>query len=451
MIAVPALLLIAGFVPAPPQDISLEELLRRAREAQVQAQGPIRPDVQAAIRELSAPGLRENVLKSIAFNLVKLGPAAGPLLVPALNPGDTLPPPYQERSDRVLVVLQGFEDLGTTLALLETVETGSPAHARAALKALRTSTHHRIVAEALLPTIAGGSHNPLSLPALDALSNLGGEEAAQWLRDCSERQDSAGEVAALQALAVAHNPNAAARVLQVLKRRGRSSADQYTVLSQALLYFKSVPSLLAKDDTFRRPLLELANGVRAPEQKGRPGNSLVSGRRLILKTLLSVPELKLSGDLRKDLWNWRSAHGADSRPILAVLAKGGDSKGKKQYLATHNTRAKALRKGGGRDYANALLERGRAFQTISDYRSAQRDAERGLKEYEALRNGSDNRPAVKSLRILAARAAAGGGRFRSAADFLKKARLTSKEVAKWGKAPEFREFMDSRYGDILKP
>ncbi|MCP5021937.1 MAG: hypothetical protein GY930_09165 [bacterium] len=451
MIAVSALLLMAGLAPMPSQDISLEELLRRAREAQTEAQGPIRQEVSAAIERLSTPGLRENTLKSIAYNLAKLGPAAGPMLVPALHPGDTLPAPYQERSDQVLFVLQSFEDLGTTLALLKTVNDGSPAHAQAALKALRTSTHHSIVAEALLPTIAKGSDSPLSIPALATLSNLDSQEAALWLLDCTERQDGAGEVAALQALTAARNPAVAKTVLQTLKRTGRPAAGKYLVLNNTLRYFASVPSLLAKDDTYRRPLLDLANGVRAQARGGQSGANPASGRRLILNTLLNVPGFKLSGDLRKQLWNWEKSYDSDAQTILAVLAKGGDSKGKREYLANHNTRVKTRRKARGKEYASALLGRGQAFHTIGDYRSALRDAEKGIKEYEAMRTGGEYRPAIKALRILAARASAAGGKFRSTADFLEKARLDSKEAAKWAKAAEFQEFLKSRYGDILRP
>ncbi len=451
MIAVSALLLVTGLAPMPPQDISLEELLRRARGAQTEAQGPIRQEVNAAIEQLSTPGLRENMLKSIAFNLVKLGPAAGPMLVPALHPGDTLPPPYQQRSDQVSFVLQSFEDLGTTLALLKTVDGDSPAHARAALKALRASTHYSIVAEALLPTIAKGSDSPLSIPALTTLSNLDSPEAALWLLDCAERQDGAGEVAALEALAGARNPAVASSVLQTLKRSGRSATDQYWVLNHTLRYFAGVPNLLARDDTYRRPLLDLANGVRSQARAGQNRGNPASGRRLALNTLLNVPGLKLSGDLRKQLWSWKDSHGGDAQTILAVLAKGGDAKGKREYLATHNTRVKTRRKAGGRDFADALLGRGLAFHIIGDYRSALRDAEKGIKEHEGMRNGVENRPAIKALRLLAARAAAAGGKFRSAADFLEKAQLSSKETARWAKAAEFQEFLNSRYGDILRP
>ncbi|MDF1837195.1 MAG: hypothetical protein P1V35_04950 [Planctomycetota bacterium] len=449
MICVSALLLVAGLVPAPTQDISLEELLRRAKAAQSQAQAPILAEVQAALAQLEAPGLRENSLRSIAHNLLKLGPAAGPLLVPALNPGDTVPAPYQERSDRMLVVLAGFEDLGTTLALLDVLEDGSPAHCRAVLKALRTSPHRAIVADALLPFIADPEQGELTFPALASLSALGGKEAALWLEHCAESKDTSGELLALQALIKAGNPSPAALVLKNLQRKGRSAADQYWVLEHTLRYFGSAPELLAQNDDFRIPLLDLANGIQATSRQGQPTEKLVNGRALALQTMLEIRDLKLGGDFKRQLWAWEKRYPSDNKDILALLAKGGDTKAKREFLEKLNTRVKTLKKAGGRQFANALLVRGTALHRIADHRNAQRDAERGLKVFEDL--GDTALPVVKNLRLLAARSAAAGGRFRAAGDFLEKAGLSSKEAAALATDLDFREFMQSRYSEILEP
>ena len=450
MISISVLLLVAGWIPAPAQDISLEELLRKAKAAHSQAQDPIRDQVNAALTQLEAPAMRENILRSLAHNLAKLGPAAGPLLVPALDPGDAIPAPHQLRSDRTLIVLKGFQDLGTTLALLRVVEGGSLGHSRAALKALRTSPHHRIVAEALLPTIAAGTKDPLANPALATLSSLAGEESALWLLDCAERQDGPGEQSALQALARADNPHPAALVLANMLRTGRTSAERYWAFDLTLRYFGSVPELLAQGDTYRGPLMGLANGLQAPARASAEESKLASGRALLLKALLRIRDFKLSGDFKRQLWDWQERYPRDRSQILAVLAKGGDAKAKRQFLQTLNSRIKALRKDGGRQLAGALLLRGDAFQRIADFRSAQRDAERGLKVLNEMRNGSGYKEA-NDLRILAARAAAANGRFRSSADFLEKASLSSKQAAKLARDPIFKEFLESRYGDILKP
>lgn len=449
MICASALLLLAGFAPAPPQDISLEELLRRAQEAHAQAQGPIREEVNAALAQLEAPNLRENTLRSIAHNLVKLGPAAGPLLVPALNPGDTVPAPYQERSDRMLVVLAGFEDLGTTLALLDVLKNGSPAHCRASLKALRNSPHRRIVADALLPTISDPEQGELTFPALATLSALGGEEAGMWLRHCAESKDTNGELVALQALILAGNPSPARIVLQNLQRKGRTAADQYWVLEHSLRYFGTVPELLAQGDEYRIPLLDLSNGVRATSRQGQPTEQLLNGRTLALRTLLKIRDIKLGGDLKRQLWDWEKRYSSDHKDILALLAKGGDSKAKREYLDKINTRVRALKKAGGRQYATALLNRGVALHRISDYRSAQRDAEKGIKIFEDMSDSVG--PVAKQLRILAARSATAGGRFRAASEFLEKAGLSSKEASGLADDPDFEGFMGSRYSDVLKP
>ncbi|MFT5058100.1 MAG: hypothetical protein ACI89E_000871 [Planctomycetota bacterium] len=449
MICVSALLLIAGLAPAPTQDISLEELLRRAKEAHSQAQAPLQDEVNAAVAQLAAPDLRENALRSIAHNLLKLGPAAGPLLVPALNPGDTVPAPNQARSDRMLIVLEGFEDLGTTLALLAVLEGGSPAHCRAALKALRTSPHRRIVAEALLPTIGKKTKGELAVPALATLSALRGDESTLWLLHCAERKDSDAELAALQALTLASNPYSAQRVLANLERKGRKAADQYWVLEHTLRYFRSVPELLAESDTYRIPLMGLANGVRAASRQGQPTERRANGRTLLLQALLSIRDIRLGGDFKRQLWDWEKLYPSDSLALLSLLAKGGDAKAKRQYLEKHNTRIKNLRKAGGRQFASALLARGSAYQRVADYRSAQRDAEKGLKVLDDI--GETGGVVTKNLRILAARASAAGGRFRAAADFLEEAMLNSKEAAKLFQDPDFLEFVVSRYGEILQP
>ncbi|MCA9002994.1 MAG: hypothetical protein KDB61_13805, partial [Planctomycetes bacterium] len=304
MIGAPFWLLLAGFLPAPPQDISLEELLRRAREAHAQAQTPIREEVEQALRRLDEPEMRDNELRSLAHNLAKLGPAAGPLLVPGLNPGDTVPAPHRARSERMLVVLEEFDDLGTALALLDVLDTGSPAHRLAALKALRSTTHRRIVAEALLPLLDRQGQSDLRMPALDTLSSLAGEESCLWLEACAKAKRTNGELQALMALARAQNPSAAPRVLANLRMAGRAPADQYWVLRRSLEYFARVPDLLASDDTYRGPLMALAKSVQASALPGQENEILPSGYSLYLNMLLGVRDLKLGTDIRQDLWDW---------------------------------------------------------------------------------------------------------------------------------------------------
>ncbi|MFT4648481.1 MAG: hypothetical protein ACI9X4_001706, partial [Glaciecola sp.] len=190
-------------------------------------------------------------------------------------------------------------------------------------------------------------------------------------------------------------------------------------------------------------------GVRAASRQGQPTERRANGRTLLLQALLSIRDIRLGGDFKRQLWDWEKLYPSDSLALLSLLAKGGDAKAKRQYLEKHNTRIKNLRKAGGRQFASALLARGSAYQRVADYRSAQRDAEKGLKVLDDI--GETGGVVTKNLRILAARASAAGGRFRAAADFLEEAMLNSKEAAKLFQDPDFLEFVVSRYGEILQP
>lgn len=439
-----------GPAVAAPQDLSLEQLLQRAREAQARAQAPLQPRVDDALVALAEVDIKSTTLKSLQSELLDLGPAAGPLLVPGLHPGEGVPGPFSARAERTAAILAQFEDLGTALALLDAAHSNHGGYARNALELLAGSPHRRVIADSLLPWVDWRHPRGGNKPILDTVSRLQGPECALGLLARAEADDPAGVAIALQALERAANPHAAEAVLQVLRRMPR-----FTLLVLAADYFRVVPAKITEDDDLRLSLLDLSVGLAFPSQAPEPWErahllrrKATTGADVVLQLLHHPIEFKSSSALRDKLWQWHDDRTGDRTQVLALLAKAGDKKAKRRYLEGANEAVQSTKRESESKHASALSRRAERYLEVGDANNAARDVQKALKIDEKRSLGASLRT---DLHRTGAQAQAIRGRFKEAAEHLDSLALKPADRAYLRSLPAFREFMESKYADRLAP
>ncbi len=442
--------LASGPPHAAAQGLSLEQLLERARAAQARAQAPLQPQVDQALQTLAETDLKSTTLRSLQADLVALGPAAGPLLVPGLDPGEGSPAPFAARANRLAPILAEFDDLGTVLALLRASRSGHPAFARRALNLLGASTHRRVIADHLLGQVDWKHPRGGNKPVLRTLSSLQGPECTLALLDRAEAGDMSGVAIALEALQGAENPHGAQAVLQILRR-----TPNFTLLSLAADYYRTVPETFTQDDDLRLPLLELSRGL------ARDNGSLerwelervsllgtTSGPDVMLQLLHHPLEFRSSSALRNALWEWHDQGVGNRSRLLALLAKAGDKKAKRRYLEGANEAVQKSKRESETQHASALSRRAQRYLEAGDAANAIRDVQKALKIDSKRSLGNSLR---QKLHRTGAEAQAIRGRFKDVAEHLDAMALKPEDRARMRRAPAFQAFLESKYGDRLAP
>jgi len=418
--------LLAGALPAPPgfraaapasagelrvdERLSLEELLRRAREAAREQRALLQERVAVLLQKLRTDRDSRASVEATRRELAALGRGAAPLLASAIDPGSEADPLAHAVADDVVAILLEVGVAPATEELVAVLRSGSIGGRRNALTLLETHPQPARVFPALRE-LYESSEESLRRRALQAIATLGGAEANELFEAALE--DASPDVVdiALEALADAGNAEVAGEVLALVQ--GAHGPEH---VATALRYYQAVPEALQAPHVLA--LVELARGT-----------SLSSGRRVLVLETLARFDLALDRTASKAIES--IAQDGDARvaeAALVLLSVLGDKGARRDLLAPYDEQIRANKK-----WAQAYLRRADALYRIRDYKKAVLDYRKahGLQVDD---NEIDHEPYIGLARCYALM-----GDFKDASEWLGKAPVSLATLRELVSDPDFAE------------
>jgi tetratricopeptide (TPR) repeat protein len=375
-------------------------------------------EVTAALQQFSAlkAPIRPQRQEAFVDELVALGPLAGPLLVPHLEPaGDDAV--ERARARAVAVALSRMQGPALTDPLLSVLAQGSDEARRNALRALETSTERERVRPVLLAAFEAAPAGAFKQSALRAVVRLGGPENARLYAQILSQEDSELVALALRARVDTRDASAGPQVRTLLS--DSSKAQRHAEL--LLEYYAGLPELVDSE------LLE--RWVSVVDKAGK-----LQTRVMIIDALPGLAGSSGS-DLRKALQPLVSATDPKLREaVLVALVRLGDRSARRDLLEGYDDFVDR-----NDDIAEAYVRRGKVYLRIEDWDDAIRDFQQALRLAR-----SDPSPQPEAY-VGLARAYARRGRLRDAAEWLRKAPISLKELRALADDPDFAELRASRY------
>jgi tetratricopeptide (TPR) repeat protein len=423
-----------GMAMAAPQAErpSLEELLRRTREARDAAAASLRPQVEALLEELLA-AMQEDDLRDqeqATEKLLDLGAPAATALVPYLRPETQLSVAASKRAairaDLALELLRQIPTPAVVPALVDMTRSSSKAGTERAIRALGYQKNGGAPEVRLLELFETPS-SPWRGQACAALLHLGGPEGRRALDQAFESDRLDLVRPALAALAEIGSEEHRPRVLDYLA----SGANAHRVAKEAAAYFSSLRDGLQSDEVrhfLQYVLDDRIQGTEAAELIDLfRGTDLTRSRRDVDDALE-----RLSGDLSREV----------SEAAYLCLARLGDRKAKSTVLERYD---REIDKAEDKD-SEPWAERAQMYLRMDEFAEAVADYKKALKASEG-RSLAVRRPYM----IGTARAYARQGKLSAAADALEDALLGSSQKESLAADPDFAELVaHPRHGEVLR-
>lgn len=424
----------AQAAPAPLQEErpSLEELLKRTREARDAAAASLKPQVEALLEELLT-AVEEDDLRDqerAQDKLLDLGAPAATALVPYLRPEIKTSASATKRAARkadvALDLLRQMPTPAVVPALVDLTRSSSKAGTERAIRALGYQINGGAPEQRLLELFETPS-SPWRGQACAALLHLGGKEGRRALDQAFESDRLDLVRPALTALADLATEEHRPRVLDYLA--GGSNAHR--VAQNATTYFLSLRDGLQSDEVrlFLQYILDdRIKGDEAAELIDMfRGTDLTRSRRDIDDQLE-----RLSGDLSRDV----------SEAAYLCRARLGDRKAKSTVLERYDREISDSED----DDSEPWADRAEMYLRMDEFPEAVSDYKKALKVSEG-RPLSFRRPYM----IGSARAYALQGKLSAASDALEDALLGSTQKATLAADPHFAELVaHPRHGEVLR-
>lgn len=421
----PALLLALFTASAPAasfaqdeQRASLEDLLERARERLERELARLEQEVAQALDRFSAlkPPIHPQRQAKFVDELVALGPLAGPLLVGHLEPtaDDAV---ELARSRSVALALARLQGPALTDPLLSVLAQGSEEARRNALRALETSTERERVRPVLVAAFEAAPPGAFKQSALRAVVRLGGPENARLYAQILSQEDAELVALALRALVDTRDASAGPQVRVLLSDSARAQRHARLLLD----YYAALPELV--------DLELLKRWVSVADKAGK-----LETRVAIVDALPGLAGSSGS-DLRRALRPLAAANDRKLREaVLVALVRLGDRTARRDLLEGYDDFVDR-----NDDIAEAYVRRGKVYLRIEDWDDAIKDFQQALR---LARNDPSPQPEAY---VGLARAYARRGRLRDAAEWLRKAPISLKELRALAEDPDFAELRASRY------
>ncbi|MEM6675146.1 MAG: hypothetical protein AAF726_20010 [Planctomycetota bacterium] len=413
---------------------SLEDLLREAekeRAAQLAKLSPKVASIVVQMDELRAP-VRTSVSDDLQSSLAAIGPEAGPLLVPFLEPGDEPSRTAIFRSELVAEVLAGLGTSTVTDALLDVARTGTVVGRANALDVLGASPEPERSLDAIVRIAkgefdAGIEEEQLAFvreAAFAAIAQIGTPEANEFVRKTLTGSDLERASAALRALESSPVESSADTVLAVLR------TDAAARLAGAIaVYYESHEELLEDFDHS-----ELVGDVSVQE-------SIEPETRIDLFDLLRQSDARIGTPAKRRVDDYTESARSDVRnAALLLLARLGDRGARRELQREHDTRVETS------GSIPAYSDRATLLHEIGEYDDAVRD-------WRAVLELLEQNPGFRRQRgpfVGIARSLARQKRYRDARKYLEIAPISLEQLVELGKERDFRGMRDSRYGDIFR-
>jgi tetratricopeptide (TPR) repeat protein len=422
---------------------SLQDLARAARAQRLADLARIDGQVTDAITRMTTAVKTSDgaEVQDIQKELVRLGPAAAELLVPHIDPGEEELVPISVEGGEVVVgnsesqsrrliagnvveVLLQIQSAAITDDLLDMVRKSNLRAAGNALRVLARSPEPERVVPDLEDILNSERGQDVTLrgQALMTLSQLGGPEATAYLTAALKEDNPDLVSAAMKALALTANREAAPAVLTLLNSQGSQ-----IFLRELLGYYIALPDLCVREH--QKGLVDLATRRTLPRQSGA----------LVLDTLR---ELDLAPDrsIKKKVEDLQDAPNRDlSEAAMAWLASRGERSARRRLLAGYDQFVEEDDKN-----PQGYLDRAKVLYRIRDYGDALRDYRRVI---------SSSRQAARSKAAYtgAAKCSAQLGKFKDAQDLLQRSPLTTSELSRLASDRAFKQMiLKDKYRGIFQ-
>ncbi len=414
-------LLCAALATPQQQRPSLEAFLERARLERSELHAELQYAVDDVLEQLESVEARESsgLTGKLRARLRDLGPECTPLLVPALEPGESPETGARFRSEQVAEALARMNTRAVTGELLALLAGGSAEGRRNAAIVLANSPEHDR-ASAALGQAFQDSPRRVQEACLRALARLGGRKNFERIAEVLRVGDVELEAMALRALALA--PTAGS--LQLVRNLGDAGGRH---AKEILAFYEAARDHVQEDDL--AALIRLAGDSRL--------TTLL--RTQILEAVAGFPVVPSSDhrDLLEPLADHPDRDLREAARVALVLS--GDRSEKRRLIKDADDIVDK-----SPNWAKAWSRRGDVYYRIRDFGKAVSDYKK------ALQLGRDDPQPLTDVHIQLARSYAQAGKLREAREALRDASLTRKRLLELADDPAFAELRGSRYGDVFE-
>lgn len=436
-----ALAAVASGAPQGDSAGSLEALLERTRIESARAEASLRSGVEAALAPLEQAQLpfSDELRDGVIAALSELGPEAGPLLLPALDPapraaaaeepateGDEATEPKSDpnaararaRAQVVAEGLAGINSMALTDGLLALLHGASTEGRINALRVLETCPEPARPRPAVTDVFESES-GALRQAALRTLIRIRDPDDAELLRRVLASDDATIVGLALEAIVETGSSDAATEVYALLANSTRAARH-----AAGLLAFYAAQPDLVEESVLER-FVAIARS-----------SADVDVRISVLESLPALLSRGSSSALRRALEPvTRTSDRRVREAALVALVKLGDRGARRDLLRPFDDFVDKNDR-----FPEAYVRRGAVHLRVEDWDDAIRDFQQAVKLAR-----DDPRPQPDAY-VGLARAYARRGKLKDAAEWLRKAPISTADLRKLAEDPDFLELRASKYG-----
>lgn len=399
---------------------SLEDLLLEARERRAAAQAQLRVQLDGILAEM-APENRTPTpaeFATLVERIVKLGAESTPLLVERLDCAEGATENEKLRARELANALARMDTTAITSELLALLNKASPDGQRNVLRVLATSTEPERAREAVAKLFRTADTS-LKQACLRTLLQLGGGADEALLTEVLGGTDDSLVELALDALATARSSAALEDVRRILGDSRRAARHAWSLMQ----YFRAQPALATPAEALAFAKLAASSSIAADTRvqlmDALPAlkPSLNAEMKRLMEPIVSSPDRKLH-------------EGA-----LVLLTRLGDKSARKELikecdeLVDRNDR-----------WAESYVRRADVLAKIGEDDDA-------IKDYKQALVVARNDPSIQAdTWVKLARAYTRRGKFKEAAETLRKSPLADAALKALAEDLEFKPLRDSKYG-----
>lgn len=432
-------LLFPASLPLPAQPLqadappSIEELIARYNARAEAATEALREEVDYLLKQLlsHAKSDRRNSMDEVRAQLIALGSAVGPLLVPSIDPGRKATRTDLSFATQVAMVLEEISLLPVHDALMHKARNGASTGSRLAIRILGHSEDPNRISP-FLKELYTNSETPPRATILTALAHLSRRAAAKdsvatenlsFITDRLHSEERTEIDAALTALTVAAVTEASDAILTFSSEVSEAAPH----VDHLCAWYGACPS--AFDKAHGSSVLALARSPRVKLED-----------RILLINILTTHEQHWPSGTKKTLEGMADSGNKDLREaVLIALALSGSRSAKKELLAPYElSHARNYR------WADATIDLATIEYKIHEYRDA-------IRHYEAaMKMGRIDTRRQRDVYLGLARCYACEKKYRDAQTWLQRAPISRKQLAALATDPDFIEMAShSRYASAF--
>jgi len=412
MMSILATLGCLALAQAPQDRGSLQDYLVKARAQHELVLAGLKTKVDGLLREVDAAALArdEAALLALREKIAAIGVEGAALLLARLDPGATANESQKLAAATITASLQTLAPRGATDELVRMLANCSPDGRANIVRVLSSVPDNDVAARALAKLWREGPVEARG-QVLAGLARMDAPEAAKVLD--AAFADPRPEIVkqALDAVVLSSNPAQAPRVFAVLKNPNEAGRNVDAIAR----YYVNVPQAL--DEAAISAIVSFAaDPAPRPEDRSR-----------LLESL--GPRVKdFTSDIKKSLRKLADMPGATTREsALVLLAIAGDGKAKRDVLSSYDELVQR-----NPEWAQSFEARGGVLYRMQEWKEARRDYEKSL---ELAARDLQGRRDIAAIGI--ARCYMQEGKAKDAADILRKAVLTPKQLAELARDPLF--------------